>query len=244
MIGNLHYISQETSDKSHIDNIREACRAGIDWVQLRIKDKPLDEIEEIAFEAKAICKKFGARFIINDYVEIAKAVKANGVHLGQSDMDPIKARAILGSRPYIGATANTLEDVIRLHNARVDYIGLGPYRHTNTKENLSPVLGIKGYGSILNSMIISEIDTPIIAIGGITLEDIFDLQMTGCYGIAVASLINDAPDKQYIVDEIKSLLPNANFNEKEDYGDENEFEDEFNDEEGYDYGFEDSEQDF
>ena len=169
MISTLHYISQETPEKSHIENIREACRAGIDWVQLRVKDKELDEIEEIAFEAKTICKKFGTRLIINDYVEIAKAVKANGVHLGQNDMDPLRAREILGDRPYIGGTANTWDELVALYNSGVDYIGLGPFKFTDTKDNLSPVLGIKGYSTILNNMIISEIN--------ITRERQFELAM-------------------------------------------------------------------
>lgn len=214
MISRLHYISQETDDKSHLDNIKEACQAGIDWVQLRVKDCELDEIEEMAFEAKTICKKYGAKLIINDHVEIAKAVRANGVHLGQSDMDPVEARTILGDRPYIGGTANTWEQVELLYESKVvDYIGLGPFKFTTTKENLSPELGIRGYSNILNNMIIQEIDIPIIAIGGIEMEDIFDLQMAGCHGIAVASLINNSFDKKETIEEIKLLLPDGTFDD-------------------------------
>jgi len=214
MISRLHYISQETDDKSHTENIKEACQAGIDWVQLRVKDRELDEIEEMAFEAKTICKKYGAKLILNDHVEIAKAVRANGVHLGQDDMDPVEARAILGDKPYIGGTANTWEQVELLYESKVvDYIGLGPFKFTTTKENLSPELGIRGYSNILNNMIIQEIDVPIIAIGGIEMEDIFDLQMTGCHGIAVASLINNSFDKKETIEEIKLLLPDGTFDD-------------------------------
>lgn len=214
MISRLHYISQETDDKSHIENIKEACQAGIDWVQLRVKDRELDEIEEMAFEAKTICKKYDAKLILNDHVEIAKAVRANGVHLGQDDMDPVEARAILGDKPYIGGTANTWEQVELLYESKVvDYIGLGPFKFTTTKENLSPELGIRGYSNILNNMIIQEIDMPIIAIGGIEMEDIFDLQMTGCHGIAVASLINNSFDKKETIEEIKLLLPDGTFDD-------------------------------
>ncbi|UXX78402.1 thiamine phosphate synthase [Reichenbachiella carrageenanivorans] len=214
MISRLHYISQETDEKSHLDNIREACAAGIDWVQLRVKDRELDEIEEMAFEAKAICKKYGAKLILNDHVEIAKAIKANGVHLGQEDMDPVEARAILGDKPYIGGTANTWEQVELLYESKVvDYVGLGPFKFTTTKENLSPELGIRGYSNILNNMIIQDIDIPIIAIGGIEMEDIFDLQLTGCYGIAVASLINNSFDKKETIEEIKLHLPDGTFDD-------------------------------
>lgn len=238
MISRLQYISQEIGGKTHLENIEEACKAGVNWVQLRIKNKPLEEIESIAADAKIICKKFGARLVINDHVEIAKSVKANGVHLGKEDMDPLEARRILGERPYIGGTANTWDDILRLKEAEVDYIGLGPFKFTETKENLSPELGVKGYSNIMNHMIIEDMDIPIVAIGGIELDDIFDLQMTGIYGIAVASLINQAKDKSVMVEEVGQLLlmeegtENMESVSEDDESSEDFFED-FNDE--YEY---------
>ena len=212
MISRLHYISQETNENDHLTNIAEACEAGVDWVQLRVKDLDLEQIEEMAFEAKTICKKYGAKLIINDHVEIAKAVKAHGVHLGQNDMDPVEARNILGARPYIGGSANTWEQIELLYESKaVDYIGLGPFQFTETKENLSPVLGLRGYSNVLNNMIIRDMDIPIIAIGGIELKDILDIQLTGCHGIAVASLINNSDNKKEIISEIKLHLPDGEF---------------------------------
>ncbi|UXP31484.1 thiamine phosphate synthase [Reichenbachiella agarivorans] len=211
MISRLHYISQETDGKSHVQNIEEACKAGVDWVQLRIKNKTDDEILEIATLAKEVCKKYKAKLIINDHVHIAKKVKANGVHLGLTDMHPKEAREILGDRPIIGATANTWEDVERLAMEQIDYIGLGPFRETDTKSNLSPVLGLKGISAILNQMIIHDIFMPIIAIGGIQTEDVFDLQLSGCHGVAIASLINYADNKKETVNDIKYCLPDAEF---------------------------------
>jgi len=211
MISRLHYISQEVGDTSHVDNIIEACKAGVDWVQLRIKDASEDDILTLAYEAKAICKEHNAKLIINDHVDIAKQIKAHGVHLGAQDMSPTEARKILGDKPYIGATANTWEDVQKLCNEPIDYIGLGPFKHTDTKKNLSPILGIKGYSNILNNMIIHDIEMPIIAIGGIEIEDILDIQMTGCYGVAVASLINDSDNKKEIVEGINLSLPHDEF---------------------------------
>lgn len=214
MISRLHYISQETEEKTHLENIEEACAAGVDWVQLRVKDKDQDEIESIATEAKKICKKYRAQLIINDHVEVAKAIRADGVHLGQKDMDPVEARAILGDRPYIGCTANTWEQVELIYESKVvDYIGLGPFKHTETKQDLSLVLGLRGYSNILNNMIIQDIDMPIIAIGGIEMTDVFDLQMAGCHGIAVASLINNSLNKPETIEEIKLLLPDESFDD-------------------------------
>lgn len=211
MISRLHYISQEVGDKNHIENIIEACKAGVDWIQLRVKNTPEDDVLTMAYEAKAVCKEHGAKLIINDYVEVAKQVKAHGVHLGLTDMSPNEARNILGDKPYVGATANTWENVEQLSKEPIDYIGLGPFKHTQTKEKLSPILGIKGYSSILNNMIIQDIDIPIIAIGGIEMEDIFDIQMTGCYGVAVASLINSSENKKETVENINLSLPNDEF---------------------------------
>ncbi|PIB35216.1 thiamine-phosphate diphosphorylase [Reichenbachiella sp. 5M10] len=211
MISRLHYISQETPGKTHLQNIEEACKAGVDWVQLRLKNKSEEEVLDIATQAKAICKEHKAKLIINDYVAIAKKVKANGVHLGQGDMDPIEARKLLGDRPYIGGTANTWDQVEALAMAQVDYIGLGPFRDTTTKENLSPILGIKGISAILNHMIIEDVHIPIIAIGGIRVEDIFDLQLSGCHGIAIASLINSSENKTDTINDIKYCLPDGEF---------------------------------
>ncbi|MCV9385827.1 thiamine phosphate synthase [Reichenbachiella ulvae] len=211
MISRLHYISQETNGKSHVENIEEACKAGVDWVQLRVKNKTDDELLSIAKEAKEVCKKHKAKLIINDHVQVAKKVKAHGVHLGKQDMAPKEAREILGDRPYIGGTANTWEDIQRLAEAKVDYIGLGPFRHTETKDNLSPVLGIKGISAILNNMIIEDLHIPIIAIGGIQVEDVFDLQLSGCHGVAIASLINTSEDKKETITEIKYCLPDGDF---------------------------------
>ena len=212
MISRLQYISQELDGKYHVENIEEACQAGIDWVQLRVKDKDLEEIEEIAFAAQAICEKYGAKMIVNDYVEIAKAVRAQGVHLGQSDMDPLEARDILGSRPYIGATANTWEEVELLYDTKVvDYIGLTPYKTSMSREDTTPELGLRGYSNILNNMIIHDIDLPMIGVGGIEMSDIIDIQMSGCHGIAVASLINNSFDKKATVSEIKMHLPDGDF---------------------------------
>jgi len=220
MISRLHYISQEINGKSHIENITEACKAGVDWVQLRILDKPKDEIADIAAQAKVICKKYGASLIITDHVEIAKSIKANGVHLESTEISPIEARKMLGDRPYIGGTANSWEDVLKLHMAGVDYIGLGPLKKSPTKQHSSPELGIKGFSTVMNNMIINDMDTPIIAVGGIELEDIFDLQMTGVHGIAVASLINQSEEKSTTVEEINQLMLNGEVMPEDDMDDD------------------------
>ncbi len=205
-ISKLHYISQELGEKNHADLIREACEAGADWVQLRLKDKSYEEAVKLAEEVKDICRKYNAAFIINDHVALAKEVKADGVHLGRRDMDPSKAREILGDGYIIGGTSNTFLDILALQKARVDYIGLGPYRFTTTKKNLSPILGLEGYQQLLKECLQGGIEIPVIAIGGIQVEDVAPLMEAGVHGVAVSGLVNTAADKNGIIRALKEKL--------------------------------------
>ena len=210
MISKLHYISQQTPDRTHVQAVEEACRAGCDWVQLRVKNAPDAAYLSLAHAAKEICQLYGARLIINDNVAVAKAAGAHGVHLGKEDMPPKQAREMLGNGYLIGGTANTFEDVLRLAAAKVDYIGMGPFRFTTTKEKLSPILGLAGYGRVLNQTAAAGIAIPIIAIGGIVLEDVEPLLETGVYGVAVSGLITHATDKKQVVDQLKTRTTKSN----------------------------------
>ncbi len=189
-ISDFQYITQDMIDKSHHELAMATCIAGIDWVQLRVKNKSYAEWLDIALKTQMICRKYHAKFIVNDNVKIAKEAKADGVHLGKSDRSPAEARQILGTNAIIGGTANTFGDIKQLVNEGVDYIGLGPFRFTTTKENLSPVLGLTGYESIIKKCRKNGITIPIIAIGGIKTEDVKSVMETGVYGIAVSSAIN------------------------------------------------------
>lgn len=205
MIARLHYLTQDLDKFSHQELTEAACNMGIRWVQLRVKDKPVDEWLEIAREVKQICDYFGATLIINDNVEIAQAIDAHGVHLGKNDMPVPEARLILGRDKFIGGTANSMEDVLRLVQQGADYIGLGPYRFTHTKKNLAPALGMEGYAAVLKSLPL-DVTIPIIAIGGIQVEDVTPLFHTGIYGVAVSSAINLSDDKDKIITSFLHLL--------------------------------------
>lgn len=205
MISSLHYISQE-NELSHEENIKAACDAGVKWVQLRVKSKSLDEIEEIAYRSQEICQTYKATFIVNDHVKVAKKVGAGGVHLGKKDMSPVDAKKYLPEKMIIGGTANTFEDIQRLATTGVDYIGLGPFRFTNTKEKLSPILGLGGYAQIMTLCNEHNINIPVIAIGGIQTSDIQSILNSGVKGVAVASLINNATNKIEQVNLLKREL--------------------------------------
>ena len=151
---------------------------------------PLDSTpDEGRAEVEALCRRYGATFILDDHVEWVDVLHADGVHLGKSDMPIDEARRLLGQDRIIGGTANTLEGVM-LHAARgADYIGCGPFRFTTTKEKLAPTLGLEGYRRILDGMKKKGISLPLIAIGGITKEDIPALMETGVDGIALSGTI-------------------------------------------------------
>jgi thiamine-phosphate pyrophosphorylase len=205
-IARLHYISQADERGGHLDHIREACEAGVDWVQLRVKDQPENAVMDLAVKARRICGEFGTKLIVNDHPHIALAAEAHGVHLGQTDMEPAAARDLLGEQFVIGGTANTIEDLQRLHAADVDYVGLGPFRFTETKRKLSPVLGLEGYRRALIQAKLKGIDVPILAIGGILFDDIRELMATGLHGVAISGLITRSPRKHDLVEGIHSVL--------------------------------------
>ena len=186
MIPKLHYISQGNSPKEHLENIQNACTSGAELVQLRLKNISDKKFLKWAHEAREITSHFQTRLLINDNYKIAKEVKADGVHLGMSDSCPTIAKKHLYTWQIIGGTANTFQDCESLLDKQVNYISLGPFRETTTKENLPPVLGLQGYTAITDVL---KTGTPILAVGGITLEDVTELLKTGISGIAVSGAI-------------------------------------------------------
>lgn len=172
----------------------EACKGGINWVQLRLKNISFEEYKAIALEVQSVCKQYNAKLIINDNVQVALAIHADGVHLGREDMSHSDARKLLGNDFIIGGSTNTLEDIMRLSQEPVDYLGVGPFRFTSTKQKLNPIVGLGGYQRIFNQLkSMSAAVPPLIAIGGIEERDIADLLATGLYGIAVSAAISNNP---------------------------------------------------
>ncbi|CAZ97794.1 thiamine phosphate synthase [Zobellia galactanivorans] len=185
-IPKLHYISQGKTPEEHLENIQKACTSGAELVQLRLKNVKKSVVLKTAEKARELTAHFQTRLIINDHYQIAKEVQADGVHLGKTDADPVVARKLLGDYYIIGGTANTLDDCLALVKKGVNYIGLGPFRFTTTKENLSPIIPLIGYQGIVGEL---NSDMPIIAIGGITIDDVPEILKTGVYGIAASGEI-------------------------------------------------------
>ncbi|GEJ46625.1 thiamine phosphate synthase [Chryseobacterium sp. ON_d1] len=200
----LQYISQGNTMQEQELHIRNALDNGIQWVQVRWKNAPENELISLCETSKKLCSEYQAVCIINDHVQIAKEIDAEGVHLGLDDCSVDEARLVLGENSIIGGTANTLSDVIRRIKEPCDYIGLGPLRFTTTKEKLSPVLGFEGYRNIVEGLKDRSIEIPkIFAIGSVNPEDILPLQEIGIYGVAVSGIITRQPA---IINELKKVM--------------------------------------
>lgn len=162
------------------------------------------ELERAALAVQRACSEYGATFIIDDNVALAKRIGADGVHLGKNDMPIAEARKILGEDFIIGSTANTFKDIeATLQSATPDYFGCGPFRYTTTKQNLAPTLGVEGYSAIVAQMRKHNISIPIVAIGGITKADIPAIMACGMSGIALSGSILNA-DRP--IDEMQDVL--------------------------------------
>lgn len=190
----LQYISQGVTKAEQEFNIKKALDNGVQWVQVRWKNASQEELTILCEQSMKLCSEYNAVCIINDHVQVAKDIDADGVHLGLKDIAVEKARQILGENKIIGGTANTFSDVLQRMAESCDYIGLGPLRFTSTKEQLSPILGFEGYEKIIRDLREKSIEIPkIFAIGGVLLEDTERLQQSGIYGVAVSGLITSRP---------------------------------------------------
>jgi thiamine-phosphate pyrophosphorylase len=185
-IPKLQYISQGNIPEEHLENIQKACSAGVELVELHLQNISEKKHLKLAEEAREITSHFQTRLLIyNDY-KIAKTVKADGVHIDKIDISNTKARIHLYTWQIIGGTANTLQDCEKLISNQVDYIRLGPFRNTETKENMPTVLGLNGFTAIVEAL---KTETPIIGVGEIKTDDIKEILTTGISGVAVSDEI-------------------------------------------------------
>ncbi|MCM1504697.1 MAG: thiamine phosphate synthase [Muribaculum sp.] len=195
----LQFITNPSDRYSIVEEVKMVVEGGCKWVQLRMKDASYDELKSTAEEIIPICRDAGVILVIDDNVALVKELRVHGVHLGKEDMDPRKAREILGPHAIIGVTANTSDDIMSMRGIDVDYVGLGPFRYTSTKKKLAPVLGLEGYRSIMDYVKEQGNKLPVVAIGGITIDDVDSIMSTGVQGIAMSgAIINAADPKEYV----------------------------------------------
>ena len=210
----IQFITHANDRYDYLDGVRMALEGGCRWIQLRMKDAPEEEILKTAESTRKLCRQYDAVFLLDDYVELVERSGADGVHLGKNDMPIDEARRLLGKDKIIGGTANTFEDVKRIYSAGADYIGCGPFRFTTTKKKLSPILGLNGYSRIIEQMTAYGIYIPVIAIGGILLQDVSDIMQTGVSGVAVSGAILNANNDDTPVTTMKRFINKLKSNNK------------------------------
>lgn len=185
---------------SLVQAVEQALKGGATFVQLREKNSSPDEIEKLALEIKELTSKYGVPFVIDDEVEIAKKVDADGVHIGQSDMALERARRILGNDKIIGVTARSLEQAVAAEKGGADYLGIGALFATGTKKDTTPM------SKETARAITSTVGIPVVGIAGINKDNAVLLKDYGLDGIAVVSAIFGAENPYEATACLKNIL--------------------------------------
>lgn len=181
------------------EQVEKALKGGVTFVQLREKTLEDKLFLEEAKELKELCRKYNVPFVINDNVDIAAAIDADGVHVGQSDMEAGDVRAKLGEDKIIGVSAQTVEQALLAQKHGADYLGVGAVFSTGSKDDADDV------SKDTLKAICEAVDIPVIAIGGISHENVLELSGSGICGVAVISAIFAKPDVKKAAAELKAL---------------------------------------
>ena len=182
------------------EQVEKALKGGATFVQLREKDRDAESILAEARQLKVLCAKYHVPFIINDSVKIAMEADADGVHLGQEDMGVLEARKILGEDKIIGVTAKTIEQAVRAQEQGADYLGVGAVFASPTKTN-----AIRISKEQLRE-ICEQVSIPVVAIGGITADNMMELKGSGIDGVAVVSAIFASDDIEKAARDLKEKV--------------------------------------
>lgn len=199
MLPRLQFLTLDASPLPHRAQALAALRGGVRWIQLRAKGLPEDAWVAEASAVAELCRDHGAVFVVNDSPQVALRAEADGVHLGGDDASPASARALLGEAAIVGVTLNEPAHVARFAGTRVDYAGVGPFRHTLSKQKLAAI----HTSASLASLIAAASPLPCYAIGGVGVADWPALRALGAHGIAVSAAIALAADP---VSAAKSLV--------------------------------------
>ncbi|MCI7812389.1 MAG: thiamine phosphate synthase [Lachnospiraceae bacterium] len=179
------------------EQVEKALQGGVTFVQLREKNLDREAFLEEAKQIRELCRSYGVPFVINDDVEIAAAADADGVHVGQNDMEALDVRARLGEDKIIGVSARTVEQALLAEKHGASYLGVGAVFHTGSKADA------KGISHETLREICKAVKIPVIAIGGISQDNVMQLSGSGVCGIAVISAIFAQPDIEKAAKELK-----------------------------------------
>jgi len=186
---------------SHLEIAELAIAGGVDVIQFRDKKMAANEAYKIANTIAQLCKKANIPFIVNDRVDLALAVDADGVHLGQNDLPLKEARQLMGSNKIVGGTASTLEEAKQVQQNGADYLGFGHIYETKTKKKDYAPRGVQMLREVCRNL-----DIPVIAIGGINAENAGEVMQQGAAGFAVTSAICAADNPQEATQILRKFL--------------------------------------
>lgn len=201
-IGRLVVITDTHSRFNHEQLARLACAGGAGMIQFRDKQLPDGEFARAALLVRDVCWEHGVPMIINDRVEIARDVRADGVHVGRGDMAVEKARELLGPEAIIGASAGSTDEAREAEDAGADYIGFGHIYPTASKLKTTPPVGLAAL-----SKACAAVKIPIIAIGGITADNAADAIRAGAWGVAVIGAVCAEVDPYAATQRLRAVLP-------------------------------------
>ncbi len=205
-VGRLHVLTDTVlqADFSHVELTELAIAGGADTIQFRQKSGNTREMIEVARHMQKLCSASDAVFIVNDRIDVAIAVGADGVHLGQDDFPIPLARELLGEDRIIGGSAATIDEARRCLSEGADYVGFGPVFPTTSKDDAGPVSGID-----ILKQVVEEIPLPIIAIGGVGAENTAEVLGAGARGIAVISAVCCQENPEQATRELYEALTNG-----------------------------------
>lgn len=195
------YLVTENYGEGHLELSRAALKAGVRMIQLRDKEMDNKNLIKLAISIRELCKEHDALFIINDRPEVAFTSKADGVHIGQSDMSVRKSRKIVGSNAIIGISVSSVEQALEAEKEGVDYVAVSPVFFTSTKKDAGAGLGLDMLSKICHSS-----NVPVVAIGGINKSNIVEVLRTGVDAVAVVSAITRADNPEKAAEELVNIF--------------------------------------
>jgi thiamine-phosphate pyrophosphorylase len=206
-IDSFHYLTQDLEERSHIEQAQIACSQGAKWIQYRCFSKSDEEMLEEIHQIASICDDWGTTLIVTDHIHLVHQADIQGVHIEDMDADLSLVRSKIGDDKTLGASATNLEQIVRHIQNGADYIGCGPFGHTDTKPNTAKHWKIEGYQEIVSELKKQNLThIPLIAAGGISIADVEDLLKTGIYGVAISAAVNKAENPAQSYKELYRLL--------------------------------------
>ncbi len=205
-ISKLHYLTQDLENRSHLEQVEIACQAGCKWIQYRCLSKSDEEMLAELHPIASVCDDWGATLIVTNHYHLLHLADIQGVHIEDMDLNLNIIREQIGEDKTLGASATNFEQIKNHIQNSADYIGCGPFAHTDTKPNDNTHWGINGYQEMVEKLKKENLEIPLIAAGGVNQKDVEALLKTGIHGIAVSAAINKTENPSQAYTEFHQLI--------------------------------------